>query len=1597
MATRFIRIGAMSAGALVILTPAVSTSSAAPATTAMTTIADDRPAYLGKTHFTGEFHAHTEVSDGVRLPLDAFEHVAANSDADFFTVSEHDVLYDRRNSDDFTTDWQHAVSDEWRYLHEATDSFNASQNDLVTIPAEEITWYDDSGHMNLFDTDWLVTARSEGDSLSFGAATGDLKYDLPTFYARLKQDPDAIAQFNHPDPNGKGAFAGFAHLDREVDERVDLIEVKNATNLAQFQIALDKGWHLAPVWNGDEHSADWVTGDESITGVWATEKSQAAVYQAMRDRSMYSTQDVNSVLEFGVNGELMGSVLPSDTTTATLDIGLTDADAAESFSSVRVLTNGGAVAYDVPDVSGREVRATHELPAADGDYFYLVATQADGDVVVSAPVWVGETTRGADYAPTITIDPAAPAEVAYGDRVELPEVTADDDGGDAPTVTYEVWDDNGQVRVVDGGFTVRGYSDHVIVVKATDDAGNIGAELLRLEVTQDGADPAGVFQHLGSVATVGAEPGTAGLSVTTDATVDQVYAQVRPVGHRTWRSTEVLTSTGDTTYEINTIGKPGDVYQDTVTGQPLRGHEFELTGLRDHTRYEYRFGVAVDGVAPGPNDPAWTEVQGTFRVGGGQNRPIYLLGDLAADSREPADLELLPGMLTALREQAPGGDTVVQTGDLVPRGANREYWEDAFDHVVDGIDLQLAPVVGDAESDGDLEYNIVSPERNAIFSGMYALPDDGPIGESAYSFDRGDVHVAVLNTVHDLEAQLDWLVEDIHASDQPWNVVVGHQSFFGGAGADGPGMGERREEIARLFQRLGVDLYVGGHDNVYKRSTIYDGRLALTPEEAAAGTTFVTLGAAGPHFGTNAEQPWDDVVDDEDTQMGSVLRASGQELSLTTYTVGGRVVDSATIERPRGTWTVSTAGIVGGAVDGVGLISHPGSRDTVTVEAVRYDAGGQQLLDRRLTEVDLDHRGAEQWVAFGTALSVAANDTVKLRFWDSPDRGEELRPAVVLQEGLAGAGTAADPYLLDSADDFGKIANDPAASYQLAADLDLTGQHIDKIGDAEPFTGDLDGDGHTLTGLTTTHGGLVGVNAGTIRDLAIVDADVAIATARGGILADTNTGTMERVYTTGLLTAGSRAGGIVGDNAGVLRDAYSTARVHSNGTEAGGAVGVALAGSTTERVYAAGPVSASTRNTGGVAGYGYTGTVLRDSVALNPTVTAPSYAHRVLGRVLAGNTATLIGNWAAQTVDAAVQSVPDAPAADNLMGATATTEQTQDPAFYRDTLGWDLDTVWTWEGDGLRPVLRAVTEDATPPSSEPGTPTLPRDTDGAYLVSADADLAQVTRFADQHYRLAADLDLSDLPGLTVARTGFSGELDGAGHRITGFTSAAGGLFPLVTADGHLHDVAVDRAHVETPAANVGILIDTSHGIVERVTTSGMIAGGSTVGGVVGYSYGQLRDSYSTAAVYATGGRQAGGVVGITGVGSLTERTYATGHVEVVGNANAGGISGYAYTGTTVRDNMALNSQVVATGYAHRVVARVLAGNTATLVGNAASDAVVAANQSVSETGPDTLNGQTRTAAEAASQATYEAMGWDFTDVWAFDTDRGLPILPAVDR
>src|SRR5699024_10638748 len=285
--------------------------------------------------------------------------------------------------------------------------------------------------------------------------------------------------------------------------------------------------------SGDEHNATWVTGNPAHTGVWAEEHSIASLYQAMRDRSMYTTFDVDASLQMDANGVQMGSILSSDTSQLELNVELEDAGEDEAFETVVVYTNGGDVAHEFTPEGGNQISLDATLEVADGDYYWLKATQADGDEIISSPVWIGEATRGADYAPELEVAETA-ASATYGERIELPAVEATDDSGAEPTIETTVYDAAGEVELRDDGFDISSYSDHLIVTHATDGEGNTAADIKRIEISQDQLDPDGVFQYFGSTATVGETGDQTGVSVNTDVQITETWAQALPVGSSDW-------------------------------------------------------------------------------------------------------------------------------------------------------------------------------------------------------------------------------------------------------------------------------------------------------------------------------------------------------------------------------------------------------------------------------------------------------------------------------------------------------------------------------------------------------------------------------------------------------------------------------------------------------------------------------------------------------------------------------------------------------------------------------------------------------------------------------------------------------------------------------------------------------------------------------------------------------------------------------------------------------------------------------------------------------------------------------------------------------
>jgi hypothetical protein len=338
-------------------------------TTTMRRVANNQYPTPGEPYnmFVGQLHSHTGYSDGAQTPNDAYLWARDQGHADFFAVTDHSQLFDNPN------DW--ANSTEWADLKQKADAYY-SENNYVSIAGFEMTWNNPSGrwgHMNAFATDWF-------------ANRDDPTMNMPGFLDKLIQYPAAIAQFNHSkltewDNNKKWDYWTAAR-----DNQVALFEINDAgEQYKTFIHVLDKGWHVAPATNGDNHSANWITRDNNRTVILAPRLTRDALFDAVRARRTYASWgDADIRINYRINGKDMGSRLTGQSSlNVKVDVYNPGSD---NISKVSVIANGGTVVASQTYSTNKVTYTTTLSP--NYKYYFIRVDQADGDWAVTAPIWI---------------------------------------------------------------------------------------------------------------------------------------------------------------------------------------------------------------------------------------------------------------------------------------------------------------------------------------------------------------------------------------------------------------------------------------------------------------------------------------------------------------------------------------------------------------------------------------------------------------------------------------------------------------------------------------------------------------------------------------------------------------------------------------------------------------------------------------------------------------------------------------------------------------------------------------------------------------------------------------------------------------------------------------------------------------------------------------------------------------------------------------------------------------------------------------------------------------------------------------------------------
>jgi hypothetical protein len=357
--------------------------------------------------YFGELHSHTaEYSDGTGTLEQALAHAKAAEQIDFLAVTDHSNYYDTKDNpngdmtdaskgkmtaDGSMTLWQEA---------KATAAQYADAN-FVPIIGYEMTWSGQYGHINTFNSIGFESRNVPKYVVKNGPGL-IAYYDRLVEVARIDKEngrKTTINQFNHPGTTF-GTFEDFAHYTPAYDELITMIEVGNGEgkvggsmywpSYQYYTMALDKGWHLAPTNNQDNHKGGWGDSNTCRDVIYTDNFSEEGIYDAMRAMTMYATEDNDLEIYYTLNDNVMGSVLNLEQGEK-LRIRVDFKDPTDKVQKVSVIANGDVVAATKTfntQTGSWEIELDNNY-----SYYYIRVDEVDADIAVTAPVWTSETVK----------------------------------------------------------------------------------------------------------------------------------------------------------------------------------------------------------------------------------------------------------------------------------------------------------------------------------------------------------------------------------------------------------------------------------------------------------------------------------------------------------------------------------------------------------------------------------------------------------------------------------------------------------------------------------------------------------------------------------------------------------------------------------------------------------------------------------------------------------------------------------------------------------------------------------------------------------------------------------------------------------------------------------------------------------------------------------------------------------------------------------------------------------------------------------------------------------------------------------------------------
>lgn len=368
--------------------------------------------------FYGTTHAHTNWSDGGMpnsdcqsgrygyaggaQPTDAFNYAKTSGSVDFLAVVEHNHLMQEACSG------CSAASVLSRY----TAGFTAAQTS--TVPGSFVGMFgmewgviDNGGHINIYNQAQLLSWIGEPLHVQTD------KSNYPMLYTAMKNNQGALGSygtFNHPNSadfgswtrtaDGDSVMRGLSIISGPAFSTSTSFAPGGSTYVPRYNQALSYGWKIAPEAHQDNHCWNYGNSTPNRTVVLipnGTTFNQQSLVSAYGARRFYAAQDRDVQLSYRTSDgvRVMGDSFSASAGTS-VSVKVSD-PAGEGVQKIEIwggragttAAPGAAPTIVASNTASTTLSATL-APKTAGEtwYYYVLAVQADGNNVWSAPMWI---------------------------------------------------------------------------------------------------------------------------------------------------------------------------------------------------------------------------------------------------------------------------------------------------------------------------------------------------------------------------------------------------------------------------------------------------------------------------------------------------------------------------------------------------------------------------------------------------------------------------------------------------------------------------------------------------------------------------------------------------------------------------------------------------------------------------------------------------------------------------------------------------------------------------------------------------------------------------------------------------------------------------------------------------------------------------------------------------------------------------------------------------------------------------------------------------------------------------------------------------------